>query len=115
MPCATTFQVTPPRRPVCWAAYPHPGGRMDWAALRDEFPGTGNWAFLDHAAVAPLSGRARRALLAWADYMTEQGGVRIHQWVRRVEEVRQLAARLLNADADDVAFVKNTSEGIGLV
>ena len=35
--------------------------------------------------------------------------------MRRVEEVRRLAGRLLNADPLDVAFVKNTSEGIGIV
>src|SRR5262245_17776159 len=88
---------------------------MDWTALRDEIPVTRHWAFLDHAAVAPLSGRAHRALLEWAAYMTDNGGVRLHRWARRVEEVRGLAARLLNADPLDVAFVKNTSEGVGIV
>jgi cysteine desulfurase / selenocysteine lyase len=88
---------------------------MDWTALRDEFSVTRQWAFLDHAAVAPLSGRAHRALLEWAAYMTDNGGVRLHRWARRVEEVRGLAARLLNADPLDVAFVKNTSEGVGIV
>jgi selenocysteine lyase/cysteine desulfurase len=37
------------------------------------------------------------------------------RWVQRVEEVRRLAGQLLNADPLDVAFIKNTSEGIGLV
>jgi selenocysteine lyase/cysteine desulfurase len=88
---------------------------MDWAALRNEFPVTRQWAFLDHAAVAPLSGPAHRALLDWAAYMTDNGGVRMQRWVDRVEEVRRLAARLLNADPLDVAFIKNTSEGVGIV
>src|SRR5262249_42624144 len=35
--------------------------------------------------------------------------------VRRSEEVRRQAAQLLNADPLDVAFIKNTSEGIGIV
>jgi cysteine desulfurase/selenocysteine lyase len=88
---------------------------MDWTALRDEFPVTRQWAFLDHAAVAPLSGRAHRALLEWAAYMADNGGVRLARWTARVEAVRALAARLLNADPLDVAFVKNTSEGVGIV
>jgi selenocysteine lyase/cysteine desulfurase len=88
---------------------------MDWAALRDELPVTRQWAFLDHAAVAPLSGPAQRALLEWAAYMADNGGVRIQRWVDRVEAVRRLAGQLLNADPQDVAFIKNTSEGVGIV
>ncbi len=88
---------------------------MDWTALRDAFPVTRTWAFLDHAAVAPLSAPARQALVEHADFMTANGGARLTPWVQRVEEVRGLAARLLNADPPDVAFVKNTSEGIGIV
>jgi cysteine desulfurase/selenocysteine lyase len=88
---------------------------MDWQVLRAEFPVTHHWTFLDHAAVAPLSARARQALLDWADYMTVNGGVRLHGWTQRIEEVRRLAAELLNADPLDVAFLKNTSEGIGIV
>jgi cysteine desulfurase/selenocysteine lyase len=88
---------------------------MDWAALRDEFPVTRRWAFFDHAAVAPLSGRAQTAMIEWVADMVENGDVHEQRWVRRVEEVRRLAGRLLNADPLDIAFVKNTSEGIGIV
>jgi len=88
---------------------------MDWSGLRDQFPVTRRWAFFDHAAVAPLSAPARRAMSEWADDMTENGDVNHRRWVNRVEEVRPLVGRLLNADPLDVAFVKNTSEGIGIV
>ena len=88
---------------------------MDWTSLRQEFPVTRRWAFFDHAAVAPLSGRAQTALTEWAVDLTENGDVYEHRWVQRVEEVRRLAGQLLNADPLDVAFVKNTSEGIGIV
>jgi selenocysteine lyase/cysteine desulfurase len=37
------------------------------------------------------------------------------QWCRRVEEVRGFAGRLINADPPDIAFIKNTSEGIDIV
>ncbi len=88
---------------------------MDWQALRDELPVTRRWAFFDHAAVAPWTARAQQALTAWAADLTENGDVHESEWVRRVEEVRQLAGRLINADPQDVAFLKNTSEGIGIV
>jgi selenocysteine lyase/cysteine desulfurase len=88
---------------------------MDWAGLREQFPVTRRWAFFDHAAVAPLSAPARAAMAEWADDLTENGDADHRRWTRRVEEVRWKAGRLLNADPLDVAFVKNTSEGIGLV
>jgi selenocysteine lyase/cysteine desulfurase len=89
---------------------------MDWLALRKaEFPITQRWAFFDHAAVAPLTGRAQKAITEWAADMAENGDVHEPSWIRRVEEVRGLFSKLLNADPLDVAFVKNTSEGIGIV
>ncbi len=88
---------------------------MDWQALRDELPVTRRWAFFDHAAVAPWTARAQQALTAWAADLTENGDVHESEWVRRVEEVRQLAGRLIGADPQDIAFLKNTSEGIGIV
>jgi selenocysteine lyase/cysteine desulfurase len=88
---------------------------MDWVGLREEFPVTWRWAFLDHAAVAPLSGPAQRALTGWAADVADNGSANERRWLDRVEEVRRLAGRLLNADPLDIAFVKNTSEGIGFV
>ncbi len=88
---------------------------MDWSTLREQFPVTRRWAFFDHAAVAPLSAPAQRAFVEYAADLAENGDVHESLWVRRVGEVRKLSARLLNADALDVAFVKNTSEGVGIV
>src|SRR4051794_2469176 len=88
---------------------------MDWTTLRDEFPVTARWAYLDHAAVAPLSRPARDALAEWAADQADNGHVHEPAWMRRVEEVRRLAARLLRTDPLDLAFVKNTSEGVGIV
>ena len=88
---------------------------MDWLKLREELPITRRWAFFDHAAVAPITGRAQRAMAEWAADMAENGDVNEPRWVQRVEDVRGLAGKLLNADPLDVAFVKNTSEGIGIV
>jgi selenocysteine lyase/cysteine desulfurase len=88
---------------------------MDPTRFREHFPVTGRWAFMDHAAVAPLSAPARAALLEWADDVVHNGVVTEKRWLARVEEVRRLFARLLGADPLDIAFVKNTSEGVGIV
>src|SRR5438477_5212505 len=88
---------------------------MDWSQLREEMPVTRHWAFFDHAAVAPLTAPARTAMKAWADDLAEHDVAHEPTWNRRVEEVRGLFGRLLNADPLDLAFIKNTSEGVGIV
>jgi selenocysteine lyase/cysteine desulfurase len=88
---------------------------MDWATFRSNFPVTARWAFFDHAAVAPLPTPAVRALAEYADDLSHNGIASVRRWVNRAKDVRRLAARLLNADLDEVAFIKNTSEGVGFV
>jgi cysteine desulfurase / selenocysteine lyase len=88
---------------------------MNWQATRDEMPITRHWAFFDHAAVAPLPARARDAMTHWAADLADQGDTHHGDWMKRVEDVRGLFGRLLHVDPIDVAFVKNTSEGIGIV
>src|SRR5436309_3318789 len=78
---------------------------MNWDTLRDDFPVTKHWAFLDHAAVAPHSRPAQQALIEWTTDLTENGDVNESRWTRRVEEVRASAGRLLNADPLDIAFI----------
>ncbi len=88
---------------------------MDWDGLRAEFPITERWAFFDHAAVAPLSGRARKAMGEWAADVCANAAVNIRTWISRIEATRALAGRLINCDPRDIAFIKNTSEGVGIV
>ncbi len=86
-----------------------------WQAFRDQMPVAERLVYLDHAAVAPLSGPARQAVLDWSQQATEQGDVCWPQWEQRVEEVRSLAARLVGAQPAEIGLVPNTTTGIGLV
>jgi cysteine desulfurase / selenocysteine lyase len=89
---------------------------MNRAAFRSEFPVAARWAFLDHAAVAPLSAPAVAALHEYAASLAENGIAVVAQWLSRLGQVRKLAARLINAPSpDDVYFVPNTTHGIGVV
>jgi len=88
---------------------------MDWQALRDLVPATKRWVYLDHAAVAPITAPALAAWTEWGRDLAENGAIHHAQWRKRAEAVRGMAAQLLNADPLDVAFIKNTSEGVGIV
>lgn len=72
-------------------------------------------AYFDHAAVAPLPACARKAIEIWLAEATDQGDVAWQGWARRVEQVRQAAACLINATPAEIALVPNTTYGINLV
>ncbi len=82
---------------------------------RDDFPVTADWAFLDHANVAPISRRAYEQVERWVRDTAANGGASIDRWVQVVESVRGAAARLISADPADVAFLASTSQGLALV
>jgi selenocysteine lyase/cysteine desulfurase len=88
---------------------------MSWEQFRAHFPVTRHWAFFDHAAVAPLPMPAVNALHEYANELAGNGAAVSARWTGRVKEVRGLAARLLNADLAEIAFISSTSAGISLV
>jgi selenocysteine lyase/cysteine desulfurase len=89
---------------------------VDWDDLRRrEFPVAQRWAYLDHAAVAPLPRSAGDTLRKWVESQENDGVVLWPQWEARLGKVRRDLARLLNARPDEVAFVNSTTQGIGLV
>ncbi|MGE5444285.1 MAG: aminotransferase class V-fold PLP-dependent enzyme [Ignavibacteriales bacterium] len=84
-------------------------------SYRDEFPVTDNFVYLDHAGVAPVSLRVKRAVEEFISDATEFGAFNYTSWTKRVEEIRRKSAALIGAEPEEVAFVKNTSHGISIV
>ena len=84
-------------------------------ALRQHMPVVSRWAYFDHAAVAPLSGPARQALIEWSEQAVGDGNPVWSQWSRRIEQVRETAANMIGAVPDEIALVPNTTHGINLV
>jgi cysteine desulfurase/selenocysteine lyase len=88
---------------------------MDIEKIRKEFPVTEHRLFMDHARVAPLPRPVQAAITAFAEEACEQGTAHYGEWLKEIEIVRARFAKLINADPDEVAFVKNTSEGLSIV
>ncbi len=79
-----------------------------------EFPILTEWTFLNHAAVAPLSASAGAALEKYTREATRDAYL-TGRWYVLADEARARAARLMNADSTEIAFTKNTSEGLAFV
>lgn len=92
-----------------------PFSQEELTGLRAQFPITQRYVWLNHAGVAPCAFRVVRAvernLVAYAEHCVTQGLA----WEQRVEAVRALCARLIGAQAAEIAFVRNTSHGLGLI
>ncbi len=89
---------------------------MNWARTRSFFPVTLELAYLNHAGVAPVSTRVEEALRRYLAEVTGRGAfdyARVYD--AEIERVRGRAALLLGAERSEIAFVKNTTEGLGLV
>jgi selenocysteine lyase/cysteine desulfurase len=84
-------------------------------AIRSLFPVTENYVYMNHAAVCPLSTRVRDVMSALNDDVTRNGSVNYADWLREYERVRASAARLVNARAHEIAFMRNTSDAISAV
>jgi len=82
---------------------------------RDEFPVTRELIYLNHAAVAPLCRPAAQAMKDLADDACQFGSAHYDKWMESYAGLRTAAAKLLNASPDEIAIVKNTSEGIATV
>ncbi|KFI22704.1 aminotransferase class V-fold PLP-dependent enzyme [Nitrosococcus oceani] len=82
----------------------------------DQFPQKKGIIYLNHAAVAPWPRRTAAAVKNFAEENVIIGALRYPQWLETEKKLRKLARLLINApSADDIALIKNTSEGLSIV
>ena len=84
------------------------GSQSDWMAFREQMPVCDKWVFLDHAAVAPLSLKAKNAMVQWVSDQSENGVACSSHWLRTVEQARRSAATLIGSHVDEIASVSYT-------
>ena len=81
-----------------------------------EFPVRNNLVYLNHAAVSPLPFRSGKAIKQFVDDYVEYGTKNYLQWAEDMKQLHVDLATFINASsADDIALLKNTSEGISVV
>jgi cysteine desulfurase/selenocysteine lyase len=82
---------------------------------RDEFPVTKNLIYLNHAAVSPLCRPSAEAMKWLADDACQNGSLHYDVWMDCYTGLRAVTAKLINGTPEEIAIVKNTSEGIATV
>ena len=79
----------------------------------DEFPILQHGLYANHAAISPWPRVTSQAVAEFAAENCETGPQKYARWLLRETQLRQRLAGLVNAvSADDIALLKNTTEGI---
>lgn len=84
----------------------------DWKGYRDEFPVTERYLYMNHAAVSPLSARVARAIRDVSDGLMARGNLFGEELFARVEEIRDSAGRMIGVSPGEIAFTRNTTQGV---
>ncbi len=85
---------------------------MNFDAIRNDFPIVQNWVYMNHAAVAPLSLTAAEAICSLTQDVAEHSMAHFEDWNALVRKARQSVGGFIGARPEEIAFLKNTSDGI---
>lgn len=83
--------------------------------IRKLFPVTQNYVYLNHAAVCPISIPVYERMNRHTRDLLENGAVHFNEWLAAIKQTRGLAARLINAAPEEIAFAPNTSAGLAMI
>jgi len=82
---------------------------------REAFPVIDRHTWLNHAAISPWPAAVGDAMRAFVEENIAQGPLAYSKWLDTEQALRVRAAELLGADQNDLALLKNTSEGLSLI
>lgn len=80
--------------------------------IRAQFPAALNSTYLNSAAMAPMPTSTVRAVAAQLVEVSHGGSQKLCDWLKTKERVRGLIATMLGVKAEDIAFTRNTSDGL---
>jgi cysteine desulfurase/selenocysteine lyase len=84
--------------------------------LGSEFPASDDYIHLNHAGVSPWPRRTVNAITRFAEENHVQGAAGYEHWLMMEADLRRKLCRLINAAApEDIALLKNTSEGLSVI
>jgi cysteine desulfurase/selenocysteine lyase len=84
-------------------------------SLRALFPVTERAIYLNHAAIAPPPRPTIKAIASYLADVSQNGSLNFRNWLAVKERTRRLVAGMLGARPEQIAFVRNTSDGLSTV
>lgn len=84
-------------------------------AIRAQFPVTQNYTYLNSAAVSAIPLIAGEAIGRQLADVAQHGSRHFNNWVDTKNRTRDLVAQMLKVRSDQVAFLRNTSDGFASI
>lgn len=82
---------------------------------REQFPVVERYTYLNHAALGPLPRRTADVVAEFAADFRDRGVMAEAKWMPVVRRTRRIVADLLRVAPEDIAFTKNTSQGLNII
>ncbi|VAW60395.1 Cysteine desulfurase, partial [hydrothermal vent metagenome] len=84
--------------------------------MQNEFNLDPQLIYVNHAAVAPWPARTVEAVKNFAEENGTAGSRHYETWLKTEQQLKKSLARLINATStDEIALLKNTSEGLSII
>jgi cysteine desulfurase/selenocysteine lyase len=83
--------------------------------IRNLFPVLKKYTYLNSAAVSPMPTVAVEAAYSQLRDASENGTVNYLEWIQTKQRARELVAEMLKVSAEQIAFMRNTSDGFSAV
>jgi cysteine desulfurase / selenocysteine lyase len=80
--------------------------------IRESFPAARNFTYLNTAAIGPMPTATVDAVTSQLAQVANAGSAKLCEWLATKNRVRGLAASMLGGNAADVAWTRNTSDGL---
>jgi cysteine desulfurase/selenocysteine lyase len=87
---------------------------VEWEAVRKEFPSLTGRVYLNTASFGQLPRRVLEAVLGHFIHRERTAAIDFLDWFEDLQPLRKSIARLIDAEAEDIAFVQNASSGLAL-
>lgn len=84
-------------------------------AIRSLFPAANRYTYLNSAAVSPIPLTAIKAVDLQLNDVAENGTINFSDWIDTKSRARKLLASMMNVRDEQVAFVRNTSDGFASI
>lgn len=83
--------------------------------IRNMFPALKKYTYLNSAAIAPLPTISVEAVNHQLRDVSENGSANYVDWIKTKERARALVAEMLKVKSEQIAFMRNTSDGLSTV
>ncbi len=83
--------------------------------IRELFPITQKYTYLNSAAIAPLPTISVEAVASQLLDVSENASVNFTKWVDTKNRAREVIAKMLKVKSEQIAFMRNTSDGFSTV